>query len=107
MRDAVSLSMIPHLLKKKAIVSYYDPTGEKKEFSKFKNCIFYPDIYSACKNADLIILHTEWDEFKSLNYKKLVKRKRFTLYDLRNLYSPREMKKKNIRYFSIGRQATN
>ena len=107
MRDAVSLSMIPHLLKKKAIVSYYDPTGEKKEFSKFKNCIFYPDIYSACKNADLIILHTEWDEFKSLNYKKLVKKKRFTLYDLRNLYSPREMKKKNIRYFSIGRQATN
>ena len=103
MRDAVSLSMIPHLLRKKAIVSYYDPTGEKKEFSKFKNCIFYQDVHSACKNADLIILHTEWDEFKSLNYKKLVKKKRFTLYDLRNLYSPLEMKKKNIRYFSIGR----
>jgi len=106
MRDAVSLLMIPQLLKKKAIVSYYDPTGEKKEFSKFKNCIFYPDVHSACKNADLIILHTEWDEFKSLNYKKLVKKKRFTLYDLRNLYSPYEMKKKNIKYFSIGRKVT-
>ena len=40
MRDAVSLYMIPHLHKKKAIISYYDPTGEKKEFSKLKNCYF-------------------------------------------------------------------
>ena len=104
MRDAASLFMIPNLLKRKAIVSYYDPTGEKEEFKKLKKCIFYPDIHNACKNADLIILHTEWDEFKSLDFNKLVKKsKKFTLYDLRNLYNLHEMKRKKIRYFSIGR----
>jgi UDPglucose 6-dehydrogenase len=103
MRDAVSLYMIPLLHKKKAIISYYDPTGEKKEFSTFKNCYFYSNIKDACKAADLIILHTEWDQFKSLDFKKLVKNNKFTLYDLRNLYSIEQMKKKNIKYFSIGR----
>ena len=103
MRDAASLFMIPHLLKKKAIISYYDPTGEKKEFDKFKKCFFYSDINKACKNADLIILHTEWDEFKSLNFKKITKNKKFILYDLRNLYNLEEMRSKKIKYFSIGR----
>ena len=103
MRDAVSLYMIPHLHKKKAIISYYDPTGEKKDFSRLKNCNFYSDIDEACKNADLIILHTEWDQFKSLDFRMLVKNNKFTLYDLRNLYSVEQMKKKKIKYFSIGR----
>ena len=103
MRDAASLFMIPHLLKKKAIISYYDPTGKKNNFNKLKNCFFYSDINKACKNADLIILHTEWDEFKSLNFKKLVKKNKFILYDLRNLYSLEDMRRKKIKYISIGR----
>jgi len=107
MRDAVSLFMIPHLLKRKAIVSYYDPTGEKKEFQKLNNCNFYSDVDKACKNADLIILHTEWDEFKSLNFSKISRNKKFILYDLRNLYSLAEMKRKKIKYFSIGRSNIN
>jgi len=103
MRDAPSLFMIPQLIKKKAIISYYEPTGEKKEFNKLKKCFFYSDINQACRNADLIILHTEWDEFKSLNFSKLVKKKNFIIYDLRNLYTIEEMKRKKIKYFSIGR----
>ena len=106
MRDAVSLFMIPYLHKKKAKISYYDPTGEKKEFIKLKNCLYYSDINEACKDANLIILHTEWDEFKSLDFKRLVKSKKFTIYDLRNLYSDEEMKRKKINYFSIGRPTT-
>jgi UDPglucose 6-dehydrogenase len=103
MRDSACLSMIPYLHGKGAKISYYDPTGEKKEFFKLKNCIFYNKINSACKNADLVILHTEWDEFKSLDFTRIVKNKKFTLYDLRNLYSHVDMKKKKINYFSIGR----
>jgi|TARA_B110000444_G_scaffold253645_1_gene284846 UDPglucose 6-dehydrogenase len=105
MRDAASLHMIPQLHKKGAIISYYDPTGEKKEFSKLKNCHYQPDIKNACKNADLLILHTEWDEFKSLDFIKLMNKKKFILYDLRNLYAVDQMKKKKIKYFSIGRSA--
>ena len=103
MRDASSLFMIPNLLKRKAIISYYEPTGKKKEFTKLKNCTFYPDLNNACINADIIILHTEWDEFKSLDFNKLVKKKNFIIYDLRNLYSIEEMRRKKIKYFSIGR----
>ena len=103
MRDASSLFMIPNLLKRKAIISYYEPTGKKKEFTKLKNCTFHPDLNNACINADIIILHTEWDEFKSLDFNKLVKKKNFIIYDLRNLYSIEEMRRKKIKYFSIGR----
>jgi UDPglucose 6-dehydrogenase len=107
MRDAASLYMIPHLHKRKTIISYYDPTGVKKEFNKLKNCSYHSDIKEACKNVDLIILHTEWDEFKSLDFNRLVKKKKFILYDLRNLYSIDQMKKKKIKYLSIGRPTTN
>jgi len=103
MRDAVSLTMIPYLHKKGANIVYYDPTGEKKEFFKLKNCKFTKNISVACKNVDLVILHTEWDEFKSLDYNKLIKGKKFKLYDLRNVYSLDDMKKSKIKYFSIGR----
>jgi UDPglucose 6-dehydrogenase len=105
MRDSPSLSMLPYLDKRGADIEYYDPTGEKKEFTKLKNCKFTNEINLACKNADLIILHTEWDEFKTLDFNKVVKNKKFKIYDLRNLYSFSQMKKKNIKYFSIGRPA--
>ena len=107
MRDAASLFLIPYLIKKKVKVSYYDPTGEKKEFNKLKNCTFYPDINKVCNSADLIILHTEWDEFKSLNFSKLIKKTKFVIFDLRNLYNLEEMKRKKIKYISIGRPNSN
>ena len=107
MRDSTSLKMIPHVLKKGANVTYYDPTGEKKAFKKLKNCKFENNIKKTCKNADLIILHTEWDEFKSIDFKKLNKRNKFQIYDLRNLYNYKDMLKKKIRYYSIGRPEIN
>jgi len=107
MRDSMSLKIIPYLVKKGAIVSYYDPTGEKKEFENLSNCIFYMNINDAVKNADLIILHTEWDEFKSLNFNSLIKKKKTSLYDLRNLLNTADIKVKNLEYFSIGRPKIN
>ncbi len=103
MRGSTSLKMVPFLSKKKAIVKYYDPTGYKKEFSKYKNVQFCEDIADACYKADLIIIHTEWDEFKSLDFKKFVKKKSFKVFDMRNLFSLNYMKKKGIKYYSIGR----
>ena len=107
MRDSTSLKMIPYLLKRGARIEYYDPTGEKKEFKKLKNCVFNSSVKNICKNADLLILHTEWDEFKSLDFRKLVKNKKFKLFDLRNLYNFNEMVRKKIKYYSVGRPNTN
>ena len=103
MRDSSSLVMIPSLAKKGAIINYYDPTGEKKEFTKLKKVKFLPNIESAIKNSDLIIIHTEWNDFKSINFKSYIKNKKFIIYDMRNIYSPQKMKKDNIKYFGVGR----
>ena len=107
MRDSSSLIMIPYLLKKGALVSYYDPSGKKKIFDKFKNLKYYNNIGKVCRKSDLVILHTEWDEFKSIDFKKLVKNKNFKLYDLRNLYNQDDMIRKKIKYYSVGRSNIN
>jgi len=102
MRDSSSLTMVPLLIKKGAKVNYFDPTGEKKNFKKLKNVKFSNNISSAIKDSDLIIIHTEWNEFKSINFRKLVKNKKFTIFDMRNIYSPTKMKELKIKYFGVG-----
>ena len=106
MRGSTSLKMIPYVCKKGAKVIYYDPSGKKVEFDKFKNCHFSNDIKETCKDSNLIILHTDWDEFKFLDFKKLNHKKNFQIYDLRNLYDYKDMNKNNIKYHSIGRPLT-
>ncbi len=103
MRDSASLSMIPALSKKGAKIRYFDPTGYKKEFSKLKNVQNFENIKDSVQNTDLVIIHTEWNDFKSINFKNLVKGKKFTIYDMRNIYSPSKIRKQGFRYFSIGR----
>jgi UDPglucose 6-dehydrogenase len=107
MRDSTSLKMIPYYCKKGAKVSYYDPSGEKKEFKKIKNCTYRKNIKENCNDADLIIILTEWDEFKSIDFKRINKKKNLKIYDLRNLYIPEEMKKNKLQYYSIGRPNLN
>ena len=102
MRDSSSLFMIPSLIKKGAKINYFDPTGEKQDFKKLKNVNFSNNISAAIKDSDLIIIHTEWNDFKSINFKKDVKNKNFIIFDMRNIYSSIKMKDKKIKYFSIG-----
>jgi UDPglucose 6-dehydrogenase len=103
MRDSSSLTMIPSLAKKGANIKYYDPTGKKNEFDNLKKVNFAKDIKSALNKTDLVIIHTEWNDFKSINFKKLINKKNFLIYDMRNIYSPTKMKKDNIKYFGVGR----
>mgnify|MGYP002634016894 CR=1 FL=1 len=102
MRDSSCLSMIPSLVKKGAKINYFDPTGEKNEFKNFKNVIYSNDIQSAISNSDLIIIHTEWNDFKSINFNKTVKNKNYKIFDMRNIYSAKKMKEQKIKYFAIG-----
>ena len=103
MREASSIPMIKYLNKKNSKIRYYDPSGDKKEFKKLKNVKYCKNISSACLNTDLIVLHTEWNDFKSLNFKKLVKKNNFKIFDMRNIYSPARMKNLKINYYAIGR----
>ena len=103
MRESTSLPIIKNLRKNGAKITYYDPSGEKNEFSKFKDVVYCKNIFSACFKADLIIIHTEWDEFKTIDFKKMNKNKKLKIYDMRNLYSTERMKKLGLSYYSIGR----
>ena len=103
MREASSIPMIKYLNKKDVKIKYYDPSGEKNEFKKLKNVIYCNNISSACIKSDLIVLHTEWNDFKFLDFKKIVKQDNFKIFDMRNIYSPAKMKNQKINYFSIGR----
>ena len=99
MRDTQCLKIFPKLLKKGVKISYYDPTGEKKELKKinYKN-----NSTEILTNNDLVVIHTEWDEFRSLDF-KMVKSKKLKIFDMRNLYQPKNFSNKNITYYSIGR----
>tara|TARA_B100001996_G_scaffold111980_1_gene84785 strand:- start:504 stop:1802 length:1299 start_codon:yes stop_codon:yes gene_type:complete len=103
MRDSSSLEMIPYLSKNGAKIKYYDPSGAKKEFYKIKNVTFSNSISHAVKESDLVILHTEWNDFKSINFKKLSKSKNLKIYDMRNIFSPNKIKAQGFKYFGIGR----
>ena len=103
MRESACLKMIPYLNNNGAFIRYYDPTGQKREFNKLKNVEYKNNIKNACELSDLIIIHTEWNEFKLIDLKRIVKKRNFAVYDMRNIYSPEKMKKLNIKYFGIGR----
>ena len=104
MRESSSLVLIPYLLKKGGIVKYHDPSGPKKELKTNKNLKYERTLSKACMGADLIIINTEWDEFKSIDFKKVVKKNNFKIYDMRNLYNPVELRKRKIKYYSVGRE---
>ncbi len=102
MRDSSSLKLIPYLSKRGAKIKYYDPTGAKKEFENLKNTEFSNSINEAIKGSDLVIIHTEWNDFKSINFKKFSKNKKLIIYDMRNIFSPSKIKKLGLKYFGIG-----
>ena len=103
MRDSPSLKMIPWLSKKGAIIRYFDPTGYKKEFKKIKNVFFSEDIKSSINAADLVIIHTEWNDFKSINLKNICKGKKFLIFDMRNIFSPSKIKSQGFKYYCVGK----
>ena len=104
MRDSSSLKLIPYLSKKGAKIKYYDPTGSKKQFNKLNNVKFSKSIQGTVEESDLIIIHTEWNDFKSINFRKYSKNKNLIIYDMRNIFSPNKIKKMGFKYFGIGRQ---
>ena len=106
LRDSSAINLISKFVKKGAKINYYEPSGSKEVLDKQNNVNYFDDLYSAAKKVDLIIIHTEWDEFKNLNFSKIKSNnKKVIIYDLRNLYDNKSFNnnKNNITYYSIGR----
>ena len=108
MREAPSLSIIPDLIDKGFNISIYDPQANKVGIKEFENVNWENDIYSVVKKSDCLVILTEWNEFKSMDLKKISDiMNKPIIIDFRNLFSLDEMEKLKIEYHSIGREAVN
>ncbi len=104
MRFAPSVYIINELQKSGAKINAYDPASMGKANSLFKDIKFCRDAYEACKNADAMLILTEWNEFKEIDMKKIkYLLKAPIIIDGRNIYNPEEMKNEGFTYISIGR----
>jgi UDPglucose 6-dehydrogenase len=104
MRDAPSLDIIQALSSAGASIRAYDPEGMAEAKKSLPAITYCPGEYEAITGADAVVIVTEWDEFRALDFdrfKSLVKTP--VLIDLRNIYSPREMAEAGISYHSVGR----
>lgn len=105
-RDAPSLFILQELIKRKYEVIVYDPKAManiKKIFQK--KLVYAKNQYEAVKNASLLVILTEWNEFKQADLemvKKLMKKP--VIIDGRNIYSPQKMKAAGFVYFGVGRK---
>lgn len=104
MRDAPALDIINLLQNDGAKISAFDPKAMDTAALVLKNVDFVKDAYEVTKEADLLIILTEWNEFKELDLSKIKeKMKSPNIIDGRNLYDPQVMKEKGFNYTGIGR----
>ena len=106
MRESASLAIIPALIKAGAEIKAYDPHGMKEAAHYFKEHVKWcDDSSSAMQDADMLLILTEWNEFRSLDLKKVRSLLREPLVvDLRNIYKRQDMKSHGFNYISVGRQ---
>ena len=104
-RDAKSLDIIATLLKEGASVRAYDPVAMHATKSLFPQVSYARDAYDAAKDADAVVLVTEWKEFAAIDLKRLASAmKGRALFDGRRLFDPRAAKEAGFTYVRVGSQ---
>ena len=103
-RESSSIKLANYLLEKDYIINCFDPAAmdnAKKEYNKFN---YFNTPYEACNKTDAIIIGTEWNEFRALNFSeinKIVKTKK--IFDLRNIYDGLELEIIGFEYYGTGK----
>src|SRR5579859_2922427 len=106
MRDAPSLDIVPILQKGGAQVQAYDPAGMHEAKPLLPGVDWKEDPYAAATGADVLVIITEWNEFRALQLDRLAGiMNRPAIVDLRNVYNPADAAKAGFAYSSIGRPA--
>ncbi len=108
MREAPSIVIIKLLTEQGAKIQAFDPVAikeAKRIFKNYDNIKYTNDAYSALKNADALLLLTEWNQFRYPDFDKI---KNYLnspiIFDGRNQYDPNELKDNGFTYYSIGRK---
>jgi UDPglucose 6-dehydrogenase len=106
MREAPSVVIINELLKAGATVSAYDPAAiETSKFYLKESITYAENEYDALKNADALLIFTEWNEFRNPDFDKISSTlKNKLIFDGRNIFATDKMKELGYTYYSIGRR---
>ena len=104
MRDSPSIPLVTALQDMGAKVRAFDPVGMEQAKTLMANVTFCKDAYSCAEGASALVIVTEWEQFRALDFKRL-KTLMATpvLVDLRNIYSPEEIARHGFVYESVGR----
>ena len=109
-RESPAIEIIKKLLHAGAIVTAYDPAAmerAKEVLPPAENMNYAGDLYEAAKDADAVLILTDWKEFAAIDLARLNRAVRFPIViDGRNLYKPQEMQSHGFTYVSVGRQAS-
>jgi len=104
MREAPAITVIQELLKGKAIIHAYDPVAMENAKHIIKDIVYCKDSYEVARGADMLILMTEWDEFRQIDLEKLKKEMNTPiLLDGRNIYDPQVITDLGFTYKGVGR----
>lgn len=105
MRDAPALAILPALLDKGATIKAHDPQGMEEAKELLPDSVSYhEDIMSTVDNADAVVLMTEWNTYRGMNLKDILKKMSGNAFiDLRNVYEAEQMQKAGFEYHCVGR----
>jgi UDPglucose 6-dehydrogenase len=104
LRESVPVEVVRSLVQQGARVRVYDPKAMEKAKAVLKDVTYCGSALEAAAGADCALLLTEWDEFRTLDFRKLKKAMAHpTLLDGRNLYDPAKMRALGFAYRSVGR----
>jgi UDPglucose 6-dehydrogenase len=105
MRDSPSLDIVPALLAAGAKVRAYDPEGMEEAKKELTGIEMVGGPYEVADNADAIVILTEWDQFRALDFERIATQMRKpVMVDLRNIYNPEDLRQDGFTYVSIGRK---
>jgi UDPglucose 6-dehydrogenase len=104
MRDAPSVDIIRGLLELGAAVRAFDPVAMAPAAKLLPEVTFAKDAYEACEGADALVIMTEWNQFRMLDFARIQGRlERPLVVDLRNVYQSDQMREAGFEYVSVGR----
>lgn len=109
-RESPAIDLIKMLLAEGCYVSAFDPAAIKRAqevLPEGPNLHYASDVYEAARNADALVILTDWSEFATLDLERLSKTLRYPIVvDGRNLYRPQSMTEHGLTYLSVGRVAS-
>ncbi len=104
MRDAPSIEIVRKLQAAGAQIRAYDPESMEQAKQVLTGLDYAENAYACAEGADLLVIVTEWDQFRALDLNRIrAAMKAPLIVDLRNIYRPEEMRAKGFTYVSVGR----